>query len=79
MKTEMFTAFVRRGFVEDTKGTSVSSLNIQHKLRMKSKNTLAMLRSKTAISRSNGSQLHDLISQIYIKTVATNSEQNDIQ
>ncbi|MGL4726821.1 MAG: LuxR C-terminal-related transcriptional regulator [Scandinavium sp.] len=45
------------------KTASGHRVNIQHKLRMKSKNTLAMLRIKTAISRSNGSQLHGLISQ----------------
>lgn len=44
------------------KTASGHRVNIQHKLRMKSKNTLAMLRIKTAISRSNGSQLHGLIS-----------------
>ncbi|MDX6019346.1 LuxR C-terminal-related transcriptional regulator [Scandinavium sp. V105_16] len=43
------------------KTASGHRVNIQHKLRMKSKNTLAMLRIKTAISRSNGSQLHGLL------------------
>lgn len=45
------------------KTASGHRVNIQHKLRMKSKNTLAMLRIKTAISRSNGSHLHGLLSQ----------------
>jgi Response regulator containing a CheY-like receiver domain and an HTH DNA-binding domain len=45
------------------KTASGHRVNIQHKLRMKSKNTLAMLRIKTAISRSSGSQLHGLITQ----------------
>lgn len=44
------------------KTASGHRVNIQHKLRMKSKNTLAMLRIKTAISRSNGSKLHGLLS-----------------
>lgn len=43
------------------KTASGHRVNIQHKLRMKSKNTLAMLRIKTAISRSSGTQLHGLI------------------
>lgn len=43
------------------KTASGHRVNIQHKLRMKSKNTLAMLRIKTAISRSSGAQLHGLI------------------
>ena len=45
------------------KTASGHRVNIQHKLRMKSKNTLAMLRIKTAISRSSGSHLHGLITQ----------------
>ncbi|MGU3415347.1 LuxR C-terminal-related transcriptional regulator [Enterobacteriaceae bacterium C34A] len=43
------------------KTASGHRVNIQHKLRMKSKNALAMLRIKAAISRSSGDKLHGLI------------------
>lgn len=45
------------------KTASGHRVNIQHKLRMKTKNTLAMLRLKTAISRSSGNRLNGLLSQ----------------